>query len=302
MKHIYCPLTGRENVEKVDSIDTKKLIDDWYKSFAIDISKELTGYSKIDLYRCNETGIRFFVPASVAGSENLYEQLQKFDWFYMPWKWEHEVLFSRLKAGEKILEVGCATGSFIEKLCSEGFDAEGIEFNSAAVAKAQEKKLPVSSVDLVTLANSKPMAYDVVCSFQVLEHVSDPAAFISGCIALLKPKGRLVICVPNNDSFLKYQYNLLDMPPHHMSQWSVNTFQALEKLYPLRLSYVRYEPLAQYHIDGYIFAHKKRLLEASSFFRLFLNRFTIPLIRFGLKSGLRRFCRGQSIYVELIKL
>jgi SAM-dependent methyltransferase len=297
---ILSPLTKSEDPSLLFSINAKQLIDDWKGSFAIDISKELEGIPQIDLYRCNETGLRFFVPASASGSEDLYAQLQKFEWFYMPWKWEHEVLFSRLK--EQILEVGCATGSFIEKLCSEGFDAEGIEFNTAAVAKAQEKKLPVSSVDLVTLANSKPMAYDVVCSFQVLEHVSDPAAFISGCIALLKPKGRLVICVPNNDSFLKYQYNLLDMPPHHMSQWSVNTFRALEKLYPLRLSYVRYEPLTQYHIDGYIYAHKRRLLEASSFFRLFLNRFTIPLIHFGLKSGLRRFCRGQSIYVELIKL
>lgn len=301
MKHICCPLTGRENVEKIDSFDTRKLIDDWYKTFAINISNELEGYSKIDLYRCNETGLRFFVPTSAAGSEDLYAQLQKFDWFYMPWKWEHEVLFSRLKAGEKVLEVGCATGSFVEKLCSEGINAEGIEFNSAAVAKAQEKKLPVSSVDLVTLANSKPMAYDVVCSFQVLEHVSDPAAFINGCVALLKPKGRLVICVPNNESFLKYQYNLLDMPPHHMTQWSVDVFLALEKLYPLRLSCVKYEPLAKYHIDGYILAHQKRLLAISSFYRFLLNRYSIPVIRFALKSGLRRFCRGQSIYVELVK-
>jgi SAM-dependent methyltransferase len=299
---ILSPLTKNKDVSLLSSINAKQLIDDWKGSFAIDITKELAGIPQIDLYRCNETGLRFFVPASVAGGEHLYTQLQKFEWYYMPWKWEHEALYSRLKAEEKILEVGCATGSFVERLCSDGFDAEGIEFNLAAVAKAQDKKLPVSTVDLVTLANSKPMAYDVVCSFQVLEHVSDPAAFISGCIALLKPKGRLVICVPNNDSFLKYQYSLLDMPPHHMTQWSVNAFRALEKLYPLRLAYVRYEPLAQYHIDGYIFAHKKRLLEASSFFRLFLNRYTLPLARFVLHSGLRRFCRGQSIYVEFIKL
>lgn len=299
---ILSPLTNNKDVSLLCSINSKQLIKDWKGSFGIDITDELEGILQIDLYRCNETGLRFFVPASAAGSEDLYTQLQKFEWFYMPWKWEHEVLFSRLNAGEKILEVGCATGSFIEKLCSAGFEAEGIEFNSAAVAKAQEKNLPISSTDLITLAGRKPATYDVVCSFQVLEHVSDPAAFISGCIALLKPKGRLVICVPNNESFLKYQYNLLDMPPHHMTQWSVDTFQALEKLYPLRLSCVKYEPLAHYHLDGYIFAQKTRLLEASSFSRLFMNRFTIPLIRFGLKSGLRRYCRGQSIYVELIKL
>ena len=229
-------------------------------------------------------------------------QLQKFDWFYMPWKWEHKVLFSRLKTGEKILEVGCATGSFIEKLCSGGFEAEGLEFNSIAVAKAQEQKLPVSSIDLKVLACGNPAAYDVVCSFQVLEHVSDPAAFISDCLALLKPKGRLVLCVPNYESFLKYQYNLLDMPPHHMTQWSVDTFRALENLYPVHLSMVKYEPLAPYHIDGYLLAHQNRLRKKSRVNRLFLNKYSIHIIRILLKSSVRNFCRGQSIYVELKKL
>jgi SAM-dependent methyltransferase len=256
----------------------------------------------MELYQCNATGLRFFDPPTIAGSEYLYAQLQKFDWFYMPWKWEHEVLLSRLNKGERILEVGCATGAFVEKLCSAGFEVEGIESNSTAVADAQAKNLPVSTSDLFALASSKPAAYDVVCSFQVLEHVPDPAAFISGCIALLKPKGRLVICVPNNESFLKYQYNLLDMPPHHMTQWSVGTFQALEKLYPLRLTFVKYEPLARYHVDGYLYAHQKHLLAISSIYRLLLNRFTIPIIRYALKSRLSRFCRGQSIYVEFVKL
>lgn len=301
MNNVCCPLTGRSNVEKVDSLETRKLIEDWNRSFAIDISKEMEGISKIDLYRCNETGLRFFMPVSAAGSEDLYVQLQKFEWFYMSWKWEHEVLFSRLKSGDKVLEVGCATGSFIEKMCLAGFDAEGIEFNPAAVAKAQEKNIPVSLTDLSSLAHRKSESFDVVCSFQVLEHVPDPAAFIDGCIALLKRGGCLVLCVPNNDSFLKYQRNLLDMPPHHMAQWSLNAFQSLEKLYPLRLSYVKCEPLASYHIDGYLYAYINRLREIDWLHRLFVSC-VVPGLRFVLKCGLRRLCRGQSIYVELIKL
>jgi SAM-dependent methyltransferase len=301
MNIVLSPLTGSGNVSKIDSFDTKKLVNDWLKSLSIDISDELAGNSRIDLYRCNETGLRFFVPSTVAGSEHLYEQLQKFEWFYMPWKWEHQVLYSRLQAAEKILEVGCATGSFIEKLHSEGFDAQGIEYNSAAVTAARERNLPVSSTDLHTLATTSPAAFDVVCSFQVLEHASDPRAFLENCIALLKPGGRLVICVPNNESFLRYQYNLLDMPPHHMTQWAIDTFYALEKLFPLHLTYVEYEPLAPYHVTGYLFAQKKRLRESSKFYRILLNRFSIAVISRVLNLGLRRYCRGQSIYVEFIR-
>lgn len=302
MSNVLSPLTARSSVEKINSFETIKLIEEWKRSFAIDISRELEGIEKIGLYRCKETGLRFFVPATAMGSEHLYAQLQKFDWFYMPWKWEHGVLFSRLTGEERVLEVGCATGSFIEKLCAEGVDAEGIEFNPSAVAKAQEKNLPVSSQDLSTLLLSNPGSFEVVCSFQVLEHVSDPATFISECIALLKPKGKLVICVPNNESFLRYQYNLLDMPPHHMTQWTIKTFKALEKYFPLHLTCVKCEPLASYHIDGYLLAHKERLRTvAGGFFRLFLNNYSIPFLRFALKSGLRRFCKGQSLYVELVK-
>ena len=300
---VRSPLTGNSHVELLASMESVKLISDWNRSFAIDISGELEGISNIELYRCNETGLRFFVPASAAGGEDLYAQLQRFDWFYMPWKWEHEVLLSRLDVGDRVLEVGCATGSFIEKLCSLGFYAEGIESNSAAVAKAREKDLPVSSQSLTTLSRSKSETFDVVCSFQVLEHVSNPASFIGECLALLKPKGRLAICVPNNESFLRHQHNLLDMPPHHMTQWSIGAFRSLEKLYPMHLSCVKYEPLAPYHIDGYLFAHKKRLRSvAGGIFRLFLNDYSIPFFRFALKAGLRRFCRGQSIYVEMVKL
>jgi|CXWL01.1.fsa_nt_gi 2-polyprenyl-3-methyl-5-hydroxy-6-metoxy-1,4-benzoquinol methylase len=299
---VVSPLTKEPECTFIEDVQIGKLINDWKNIFSIDVTKEFGNYEKVSLFRCDKTKLRFFLPSTIAGSEHLYAQLQKFEWFYMPWKWEHDALFSRLKKGEKILEVGCATGAFIEKVCSSGFEAEGIELNSSAVAIAKSKNLNVSETDLFELAKAKPGQFDVVCSFQVLEHVSDPAHFIKCCIALLKSKGRLVICVPNNDSFLKYQFNILDMPPHHMTQWSVSTFQALERLYPLCLTCVKYEALAYYHVDGYLFSHQKRLLAISSMYRLLLNHYSIPVIRFALKSGLRRFCRGQSIYVELVKL
>lgn len=299
---VVSPLTKKSTVSLVQIIPVDRLVNEWNRDLGIDISKEFGDNKTIVLYQCDETKLRFFVPSTVAGSEHLYAQLQKFEWFYMPWKWEHDVLFSRLKKGEKILEVGCATGAFIEKLCSSGFEAEGIELNLSAVAVAKSKNLPVSETDLFNLAKNRPEQFDVVCSFQVLEHVSDPASFIKGCIDLLKPGGRLVICVPNIESFLGHQYNLLDMPPHHMTQWSAKAFQSLEGFFHLRLSHVRYEPLANYHIDGYLHAHQSRLYKISPIYRLLFNRHTLPLYKLALKAGFRRFCRGQSIYVEFVKI
>ena len=41
MNPVSCPLTGRNSIEKVDSFEVGKLVDEWNRSFAIDISKEL---------------------------------------------------------------------------------------------------------------------------------------------------------------------------------------------------------------------------------------------------------------------
>ena len=113
---VVSPLTNTATACLIEEIAVQGLINDWRDGFGIDVSKDFRGYEKIQLYRCEKTGLRFFVPATIAGGEDLYAQLQKFDWFYMPWKWEHQTLLDRLNKRERVLEVGCATGAFVEKL------------------------------------------------------------------------------------------------------------------------------------------------------------------------------------------
>jgi len=298
---VLSPITGNDRVSLVESFDSAKLIAEWQRDLGIDISRELTGCDYVELYRCNETGLRFFAPASVAGSGGLYAQLQKFDWYYMPWKWEHERLFNRLKPGERALEVGCATGAFIERLCAAGFDAKGIELDASAVAEARKKGLPISKHDLWEIEVGEDGLYDVVCSFQVLEHLVDPSTFIRTALALTKKGGRLVCSAPNHASFLGHQYNLLDMPPHHMTQWDKQVFDAIQNLFPMDLSYVAFEPLAEYHIKAYLEVNRSRFANGNRLFRLLFNRLTLPVLDGLLRMGGRKFCRGQSIYVEFTK-
>jgi 2-polyprenyl-3-methyl-5-hydroxy-6-metoxy-1,4-benzoquinol methylase len=63
--------------------------------------------------------------------------------------------------------------------------------------------------------------FDVVCFFQVLEHIKDVDSFMRSSITILKNKGKILIAVPNNDAFvMKYDYlrgvgNVPPPPPHH---------------------------------------------------------------------------------------
>lgn len=75
-----------------------------------------------------------------------------------------------------------------------GIDASGSNIAIASLHAAADPKLSPSSTSpnlsylhapAETLL-SQPKRYDVVCSMEVLEHVDNPAAFLSTCAELLK--------------------------------------------------------------------------------------------------------------------
>ena len=40
--------------------------------------------------------------------------------------------------------------------------------------------------------------FDVICAFQVLEHISNPREFLEDIISLLRPSGKILLAVPNS--------------------------------------------------------------------------------------------------------
>ncbi|MEH2024604.1 class I SAM-dependent methyltransferase [Nostoc sp.] len=300
--NIQSPLTGKTDITWLKTIAADTLINDWNQTFKINISSELREYKEIHLYQCNKTKLKFFFPFDIAGSEKLYEQLQKIDWFYTPDKWEHKVALRNLSNCNDILEIGCAFGSFVESALKLGLNAQGIELNSSAVEVAKKNNLPVESIDLQEFAETYPLSQDAICSFQVLEHIPQPKNFIELCLRTLKPGGKLIFCVPNAESFLQYQYDLLDMPPHHMTQWKASTFKALENIFAVKLEKVIKEPLHYYHVDTYLHSYGNHICSISPLGKIIFNQYTIPLYGYFLKAGLRNLVTGHSLYVQFRKL
>lgn len=302
MEKVLSPLTKCENITQIDEISRRQLIEDWSKEFSIDVSTELGHCDGINAYQCNVTGLIFYYPFDVAGSDKLYEQLSRFEWYYMPDKWEHRIALEDLSDCHNILEIGSAFGGFVQKAIEYGFNIQGLELNKEAVKVAQSKELPIKALDLNDLVKTHAEYFDGVCSFQVLEHVSQPREFIEASLDVLKPGGRLIYCVPNAESFLQHQYNLLDMPPHHLTRWSKATFQALESLFPIQLEKLRFEPLAPYHISGFLKAYSKHFRSVSPIYKVAFNKLSLPLYHKALSLGVRHFLRGQSLYAQFRKL
>lgn len=294
-----CPLCGNTNNIPIRSIHTDLLQEKWLTQYGLDVSEEFGNVQTISLVKCPVCEIQFFYPLLV-GSARLYVQLQQFDWYYLRQKWEHDVALQDIKDCRRVLEVACGTGHFVTRALSETkANIQGIDLNKDAVRQAREARLPVHLLDLRRLAEKRGEVYDAICSFQVLEHIANPQEFISNCIDLLGRSGKLIISCPNSNGYLRFTDGLLDQPPHHVLKWSQASLQYLTKIFPLRLTRVEFEPLADYHIGSHCRAHANRLLPINSpVLRSIIGGAAARLVSPVLKLlKINRYLRGHSIYV-----
>ncbi|MFQ3675927.1 MAG: class I SAM-dependent methyltransferase [Endomicrobiia bacterium] len=291
MERIKSPITERFNTKIIKTYKREYFID-LYKPFKIDVSSYFEGNSLVYFVKCKDTGLKFFYPDTIAGDGIFYEKLQEFDWYYMPWKWEHEKAYNLIKPHSKVLEIGCAEGHFLHKLKTEKkCDCYGLEINNKAFNIAQEKEIKVYKTPINLFAQEHKEEFDVICSFQVLEHISNVKEFLNDQIACLKKGGILIISVPNNNSFIKYDaYNSLNKPPHHLGLWTKYSLSKLGSFLNIKPSGYYYEPMQKYHIDWFIRILNDKINKIwgirTLYFRLKIVYLLKPLIK---------FCKGHTI-------
>jgi len=288
------PLTGAETARVAETIPVEQLRRDWRQTFGIDLAGEMSGVEEIRRCECAESGLSFFEPAAACGTGALYEALGRFEWYYMSDKWEYRVALDHLSRPGRLLEVGCGSGAFLTIAAQQGWDATGLEINPASLAKPDPgtRILPLSVEDF---AREKPASMDATCAFQVLEHLPDPRKFLRACVDATRVGGTLLFGTPNAASYLRYQYTLLDMPPHHMSQWNASAYRFLEKILPIRLRAIIYEPLAPYHVANYLDSTGLYFRARNDWRQVFYFGWGRRVFETLLQRGLRRFFTGQSM-------
>ncbi|MGV3610105.1 MAG: class I SAM-dependent methyltransferase [Fluviicola sp.] len=305
-ERILSPLTHSENVCLIGEIPAKQIIEIYQSDQGMDVSPVFSGIETIQLYRCNATGFEFFWPFHIAGDDLYYQELAKRSWYYDPNRWEHREVIKELKKSEHILEVGCGNGDFLKKIIAEtSCVIEALELNSNSVKKLLSEGLQVSEMTLENYASQSSKQFDIVCSFQVLEHVSTPYEFLKDQIKLLKSGGKLIIGVPNNDSYIgsnKHVSRILNEPPHHMGRWKLNSLSALEKIFPeLKLIDVKYEPMIGENIDVYTWNVTHRLLFKNAFLTKVVWKLRLYKPLEWIIHLFKNKIKGQTILVTYLK-
>jgi 2-polyprenyl-3-methyl-5-hydroxy-6-metoxy-1,4-benzoquinol methylase len=127
---------------------------------------------------------------------------------------------------KKLLDVGCGTGDFLKVAKDNNWGVSGIEPNQQARTIAN-KKTGDSVFDIQQLLKFESNSFDVITLWHVLEHLPKLESHIEIFESLLKPNGRLVIAVPNYNSYDAKHYKnfwaAFDVPRHlwHFSQTSI---------------------------------------------------------------------------------
>jgi 2-polyprenyl-6-hydroxyphenyl methylase/3-demethylubiquinone-9 3-methyltransferase len=103
-------------------------------------------------------------------------------------------------AGKRALDVGCGAGLLTEPLARMGATATGLDAapeNVAAArlhAEGQGLAIDYRAGSVETLGDER---FDLVCSMEVVEHVTDPTAFVAGLAKALAPGGLMLLSTPN---------------------------------------------------------------------------------------------------------
>jgi len=126
-------------------------------------------------------------------------------------------LISKFQPKGKILDIGCATGQFLNYMVENGWNVTGIEPDEKTRSRAvSEYGLEVFPEEQLNILDKS--SFDVITMWHVLEHVSDLNKRMEQLRNLLKPQGTLIIAVPNCDAYDAKKYGEFwagyDLPRH----------------------------------------------------------------------------------------
>lgn len=127
----------------------------------------------------------------------------------------------------RMLELGCASGNYMERMRQLGWDVEGIEFSSSAAATARERGFNVTDGAVENAEN--PIAkYNIIVAWMVLEHLHQPTHVLKRLLDWVEPDGHLVFSVPDSGAIERRvfgdAYYALHLP-NHLYHYSPQTIQ-----------------------------------------------------------------------------
>lgn len=245
LETIKCPLclsTKAKRLYSISSHEAAKHINTDKEEPLIPIIERLWGSESCWFYKCRECTFSFAWPFQ-SGSKEFYSTIYSNTKFYPKQKWDYIITHSSILKLSKstklkdirLLEIGAGDGSFIKQISPSLIPPKNIlctEFSNYGKNKILQYGIECISIDLKDIDSQKyKHKFDIICMFQVLEHIDNFNAFFKKINEISNNNAHLFITTPNNNyrEFYDSIDSKFDIPPIHVSRWNKKTFGLLGK-------------------------------------------------------------------------
>lgn len=135
--------------------------------------------------------------------------------------------FEKYRKTNRILDVGCGIGYFLEEAKKRGWEVFGTEYTDLAVNICREKGIEMNQ-GVLNPSDYSPESFDIITSFEVIEHIYNPREELQNFNTLLRKGGMVYVTTPNFNSLLRYRLkNNYDniCYPEHLSYYTPKTIK-----------------------------------------------------------------------------
>ncbi|HEX5002387.1 MAG TPA: methyltransferase domain-containing protein [Bacteroidia bacterium] len=197
--------------------------------------KPMKGYEKHFLVKCSNCG--FVLTSRIPSQQELEEHYNTYSYSYEHYlspitvqRYNHLLdEFEPFRKTNRLIDVGCGLGFFLVEAAKRGWEVYGTEYSNAAVTTCAAKGIRMKQGEL-NAADWPADHFDIVTSFEVLEHLNNPNHEIDQIKSILRPGGLFYCTTPNFDTLerylLKADHNVIGYP-EHLSYYTAGTIHKL---------------------------------------------------------------------------
>ncbi|MCC5945581.1 MAG: class I SAM-dependent methyltransferase [Bernardetiaceae bacterium] len=195
--------------------------------------KDLKSYERHYLCQCQDCNFVFIKRIPTIEELEKYYKNYGAEHFLSPItiKRYHALLdeFEPYRKHNRILDVGCGVGHFLSVAKERGWEVHGVEFSKEAAEICRQKGISMQEGQLDS-SLFEPESFDIVTSFEVLEHINYPKQDAQQIHNLLRKNGLFYCTTPNFDSLMRYylkaDFNVIHYP-EHLGYFTVSTLKKL---------------------------------------------------------------------------
>lgn len=191
---------------------------------------------------------------------------------------------NKYAAGKRVLDYGCGTGYGSLMLSETAKHVTAVDLSKDAVDFAKQH-YTANNLNFKTIPELTTEKFDVITSFQVIEHVPSDKEFIEKLKGLLNPNGYLLLSTPDKSIRL---FNYIQKPWNvfHLKEYSRDSFSYLLQKYFTKVDVLKIGSRSDFVNREIVRIKKQRLISLPctlffypNFLRVFLLNLQVSLYK-----------------------